>query len=128
MKLHKLANDICGRDKRWMERQKTSRAKYGVSQRDSWSLDSYIGTVIANGCIMLRDRQFGYPCELREEILGGTADDALSLWSAILTAIIDGFNVVSDHWSLCETLDYMEESKVVLAFSLLVEYFPCLWD
>lgn len=93
------------------------RATQGYSTKDTWSFDEYLAKVIAGGVKELRDRNFGYPRGLDQDE-----------WKAILTDIVDGFELYTKHQYTYKEIPDKDQAKIDEAWHLLQEYFSGLWD
>lgn len=117
------------------------RVKYGVSDKDIWSLDSYLCKVISRGADVLSKRCVGCPSELFDN--NAEKGEACHKWSGILAEIKDGFDAGAvmtkgdyyfdekDEPKSKEEQDkaYNElEVKYKKGFRLFRKYFFNLWD
>lgn len=101
-------------------RQRVSR---GWSDRDTWSLDHHLSTVIRDSVRHLRDNTHGYP---------GTPDvPTFEDWQRILDEIADGMQAHLDIMDILKTEPHEHaalEAKRDLAFDHLKKYWGSLWD
>lgn len=97
------------------------RARYGYSDEDVWSLDSYLCSVISGSVGKLRKHICGYPTEK-----GMT----FKKWGKILKQIEDGFkegDQVGDY-TLPPTVQKKAERRFQNGAKLFIRYFFSLWN
>lgn len=89
------------------------RAEAGFSEEDTFSFDTYLAGVIAEGVERLRARSIGYPHGMTE-----------AEWDDVLRRIVKGFREYNDEKRFFDRCTPAYED----AFDLLREHFPSLWD
>jgi len=89
------------------------RGRRGWSDRDTWSFDCYLASILAGGLTHLRDTGHGYPPDLSPE-----------RWRAILTEMADGFAAYESEMENCQGMP----PRLVRSLDLLREWFGALWD
>lgn len=100
------------------------RARYGVSERDTWSLDHHVASILARGCRRIASPSLsnGAPSELCE--LYG--EDAFDVWRMLLLGLAESFET---GWGWDDTVGTYERRRArELALRLLPLYFTSLWD
>ncbi len=100
------------------------RARYGVSERDTWSLDHHVAGVLARGCrrIAAPSLANGAPNELYEQY----GEDAFDVWRMILLGLAECFET-GWGWDP-DSSSYEQQRAQELALRLLPLYFTALWD
>lgn len=112
-------------------KSRRERADRGFSTEDTFSFDTYLAGVIANGVAELRDRCDGRPLGSPGALLPDRAIDsgrpteeesrqANREWRAILDSIATGFAKYAE--------TEVRDDDVDEAFRLLREWFGALWD
>lgn len=125
--------DLTPRDLRRRARFARQRVKQGYSSGDVWSFDHYLNGVIIGGVTELRKNLHGYPAELLPDPFDNSSkedsDNALALWAAILTGIIEGFEAAQAIVDLPGPEDREAvEAAFDLGFDLFHAYYLSLWD
>ncbi len=112
----------------WGLRNFIQRGKRGWSDRDVWSLDTYLAQVIAESVTKLKETNHGHPGDLEYEE-----------WLAILDNIVFAFTVLQDVPWLPDVweprfaeypFDMPKETyeRIKKGQALFIEWFQALWD
>lgn len=92
------------------------RARYGISDIDTWSLDNHLANVIALGTQTLKDG-YGYPARMESQ----------EEWHEILDRIHRAFSNYDEIYGTNEEAEFRRD-EVRDGMDLLKEYFFDLWD
>lgn len=120
------------RDKKWLKKCTSQRARLGLAYCDTWNFDNFLLNIIIRGLRQLADNSHGYP--------GFTPFDTYEKWQIYLLDLADKFELASryiydedDYWethTLQEVNSRHEQGMKILkeAFSELAENLPAMWD
>lgn len=93
------------------------RARYGIGPRDSFSLDTYIAKVVAQGTLDLATRNFSYPGEER----GWTAEE----WNLFLMEL----SAAMYNYSMEDRMpDASDTERAKKALHDIADVFDWMWD
>lgn len=127
-----LRNFFGSKDKKWLKKCASQRARLGLAYCDTWNFDTFLLGIIIRGLRQLADTSHGYP--------GYEPFDTFEKWQIYLLDLADKFALASkyiydedDYWEThtCqESVARHEQGEKLLkeAFSELAEHFPALWD
>lgn len=120
------------RDKKWLKKCASQRARLGLAYCDTWNFDSFLLGIIIRGLRQLADNSYGYP--------GFAPFDTFEKWQIYLLDLADKFELASryiydedDYWETYnqqETAARHEQGMKLLkeAFAELAENLPAMWD
>lgn len=109
------------------------RGVRGYSDRDLWSLDYYLSSVLSKSLIQLADTTHGHPCRATEERSDGAGLNCegckcAELWDTELRENADKFRLMhEDDWDSTDSLNQLEQSNKE-AWLWLSIWAGALWD
>lgn len=120
------------KDKKWLKKCVSQRARLGLAYCDTWNFDSFLLSIIIRGLRQLADNSHGYP--------GFAPFDTFDKWQIYLLDLADKFELArryiydeDDYWETHtsqETTARHEQGMKLLkeAFAELAENLPAMWD
>lgn len=127
-----LRNYFNSKDKKWLKKCTSQRARLGLAYCDAWDFDSFLLDIIIRGLRQLADNSHGYP--------GFAPFDTFDKWQIYLLDLADKFALARRY--IYDEDDYLEshtsqeavarhEQGVKLlkeAFAELAENLSAMWD
>ena len=110
--------------KRWLQYW-IFRFKHGFFPCDCWNLDHELALWLLPRLKYFKKSTCAHPFSLDDGKTEATEED----WQAVLTEMIDGFELKIKEWEPEVTENYQEsQKKITRAFTLLGQYGQSLWD
>jgi hypothetical protein len=113
------------RNVRWA----SQRVRRGYSDRDTWSLDYFLTTIIPPAVRQLSEEMHGVPSAIVAQ--HDSIDTAMRAWREVLSQIADGFEArmkLTEDMFVSESERSELEARWTRGAVLFIAHFEALWD